>query len=198
MEKINIERIIQLDKEIDSIVFKGNSFYQFKSEQDLNEYDKKIIKNYGKILDLIIETAKEEKTKNIKVVDNMLKTHFNTATQMLESYISVLEFYREFCEDVIEEEINALNKIKSNLILDHEIEINNVIELADCYFQLGDEKKARSIMLKFIKNNPDEDEPYQCMENWYMYHSPDINKLAEVIDLAETNGHILITDFGYL
>ena len=30
-----------------------------------------------------------------------------------------------------------------------------------------------------------------------MYDRPDINKLAEVIDLAEENKHILITDFGY-
>ena len=36
-----------------------------------------------------------------------------------------------------------------------------------------------------------------CMQNWYMYDRPDINKLAEVIDLAEENKHILITDFGY-
>lgn len=52
-------------------------------------------------------------------------------------------------------------------------------------------------MLDFIKNNPDEDEAYMCMQNWYMYNKPDINKLAEVIDLAEKNKHILITDFGY-
>ena len=35
------------------------------------------------------------------------------------------------------------------------------------------------------------------MQNWYMYDRPDINKLAEVIDLAEENKHILITDFCY-
>ena len=68
---------------------------------------------------------------------------------------------------------------------------------SNCYFNIGDEDKARSLMLEFIKDNPDEDEPYQCMQNWYMYDSPDINKLAEVIDLAEKNGHILCTDFGY-
>ena len=52
-------------------------------------------------------------------------------------------------------------------------------------------------MLEFIKNNPYEDEAYMCMQNWYMYNKPDIDKLAEVIDLAEENKHILITDFGY-
>ena len=75
--------------------------------------------------------------------------------------------------------------------LDYELEKNNVVELADCYFYIVDEEKAKSLMLKFIKNNPDEDEPYQCMQNWYIYDSPDINKLAEVIDLAERNEHIL-------
>ena len=62
---------------------------------------------------------------------------------------------------------------------------------------MGNEEKARNLMLEFIKNNSDEDEPYQCMQNWYMYDKPDINKLAEVIDLAEENNHILLTDFGY-
>ena len=52
-------------------------------------------------------------------------------------------------------------------------------------------------MLEFIKDNPDEDEAYMCMQNWYMYDQPNIGKLAEVIDLAEKNKHILITDFGY-
>lgn len=34
-------------------------------------------------------------------------------------------------------------------------------------------------------------------QNLNNYDRPDINKLAEVIDLAEENKHILITDFGY-
>lgn len=69
--------------------------------------------------------------------------------------------------------------------------------LANCYFHIGNENKARKLMLDFIKDNLDEDEAYMCMQNWYMYDDPDINKLAEVIDLAEENKHILITDFGY-
>ena len=52
-------------------------------------------------------------------------------------------------------------------------------------------------LLEFIKKNPDKDEAYMCMQNWYMYDRPNINKLAKVIDLAEENKHILITDFGY-
>lgn len=197
MESKKIERIMQLDREIDNISLQGTSYYEFKGEQDLNEYDKKIIKYYGEILNLIIEIAKAENTKDIKVIDIMLKNWVNTASQMLESYISVLQFYREFNKNVIKEEIKELNKIRENLKLDYDLETNNAIELSDCYFQIGDEDKARSLMLEFIKDNPDEDEPYQCMQNWYMYDSPDINKLAEVIDLAEKNGHILCTDFGY-
>ena len=197
MESKKIERIMQLDREIDNISLQGTSYYEFKGEQDLNEYDKKIIKYYGEILNLIIEIAIAENTKDIKVIDIMLKNWVNTASQMLESYISVLQFYREFNKYVIKEEIKELNKIRENLKLDYDLETNNAVELADCYFHIGDEDKARSLMLEFIKDNPDEDEPYQCMQNWYMYDSPDINKLAEVIDLAEKNGHILCTDFGY-
>lgn len=197
MDSKKIKRIMQLDREIDNISLQGTSYYEFKGEQDLNEYDKKIIKYYGEILNLIIEIAKAENTKDIKVIDIMLKNWVNTASQMLESYISVLQFYREFNKYVIKEEIKELNKIRENLKLDYDLETNNAVELADCYFHIGDEDKARSLMLEFIKDNPDEDEPYQCMQNWYMYDSPDINKLAEVIDLAEKNGHILCTDFGY-
>jgi len=36
-----------------------------------------------------------------------------------------------------------------------------------------------------------------CMQNWYMYYTKNYKKLAEVIDLAEENNHILYTDFGY-
>ena len=197
MDTKKVERIMQLDREIDNISLQGTSYYEFKGEQDLNKYDKMIIKYYAEILNLIIEIAKEKHTKDISVIDIMLKNWVNTASQMLESYILVLQFYREFNKDVIKDEIKELNKIRNNLKLDYNLEITNAVELADCYFHIGDEDKARSLMLEFIKDNPDEDEPYQCMQNWYMYDSPDINKLAEVIDLAEKNGHILCTDFGY-
>ena len=197
MDIKKIERIMQLDREIDNISLQGTGYYEFKGEQELNEYDKKIIKYYGEILNLIIEIAKEEHIHDIKVIDIKLKNWVNTASQMLESYISVLQFYRNFNKDVIEVEIKALDKIRANLKLDYELETSNAVELADCYFHIEDEEKARSIMLEFIEENPDEDEPYQCMQNWYMYDSPDINKLAEVIDLTEKNKHTLFTDFGY-
>ena len=197
MDSRKIERIKQLDREIDNISLQGTGYYEFKGEQELNEYDKKIIKYYGEILNLIIEIAKEEHIQDIKVIDSKLKNWVNTASQMLESYISVLQFYRIFNKDVIGIEIEALDKIRANLKLDYELETSNAVEFADCYFNIGDEDKARNLMLEFIKDNPDEDEPYQCMQNWYMYERPDINKLAKVIDLAEKNGHTLFTDFGY-
>ena len=197
MDTKKIEKIMQLDREIDNISLQVTSYYEFKGEQQLNYYDKKIMRYYEEILQLMIEITKEENVKNIKQIDSKLKNWNNTASQMIESYISMLQFYRQFNKNIINEEINVLNEIKANLKLDYELEKNNVVELADCYFHIGDEEKAKSLMLEFIKNNPDEDEPYQCMQNWYIYDSPDINKLAEVIDLAEKNGHILITDFGY-
>ncbi len=116
---------------------------------------------------------------------------------MIESYISVLQFYRNIERDVNKEEIEVINQIQENLKLDDNFEIKNKIELADCYFHIDNENKSRELMLEIIKEYPDEDVAYMCMQNWYMYDSPDINKLAEVVDLAEKNNHILITDFAY-
>lgn len=197
MDNKKIERIKKLDREIDNISLQGTSYYEFKGEQQLNAYDRKIIKYYGEILDLIIEITKEENVNDIELIDAKLKKWVNSASQMIESYVSILQFYSEFNKDIIKGEINVLNKIKSNLKLDYELEISNEVELANCYFHIGDEEKARSLMLELIKDNPNEDEPYQCMQNWYMYDKLDIVKLGEVIDLAEKNNHILLTDFGY-
>ena len=197
MDNKKLEEIKRLDREIDNIALQGTTCYDFKKEKHLNYYDKKIIEYYGEILNLIVEIASEENIKDIKLIDDKFKNWVNTASQMLESYISVLQFYRQFDKEAIKEEINALKKIKDNLKLDYEFEVQNAVQVADCYFYMGNEEKARNLMLEFIKNNSDEDEPYQCMQNWYMYDKPDINKLAEVIDLAEENNHILLTDFGY-
>ncbi len=192
-----IERIMQLNKNIDNISLKGTSYFEFRTEQELNEYDKKIINYYDEILELLIDIAKEEKIQDIKVIDNMFENYENTASQILEDYIEELQFYSQFNMDATKREIVALNKIKDNFKFDFEQEMTNLVDLADCYFRIGNEEKARDLMLEFIKKNPDEDEPYQCMQNWYMYDSPNLDKLAEVIDLAEKNGHVLITDFGY-
>lgn len=57
----------------------------------------------------------------------------------------------------------ALNKIKDNFKLNFEQETTNFVDLADCYFCLENEEKARGLMLEFIKKNSDEYEPYECM-----------------------------------
>ena len=156
-----------------------------------------MIEYFHQIVNLIIEIAKEENIKDIKLIDEQFKRSKNTASEMIEEFIKVLHFYRRITRYIISEEIDVLTKIKYNFKLSYKLEMHNEIELADCYFNIGDEEKARKILLEFIKNNPDKDEPYQCMQNWYMYITPNMNKLAEVIDLAEKNGHTLITDFGY-
>lgn len=191
------EKIMELNRKIENIAMKTTSFFGFGEKQNLNRYDKKVLEYYQEILNLIIEIAKQENIKEIEIID---KKHFkvvDTASMMIESYMSVLQFYRNIERDINKREIEVIKQIQENLKLDDDFEIKNKIELSDCYFHIGNENKARKLILEFIKNNPDEDEAYMCMQNWYMYDKPDINKLAEVIDLAETNNHILFTDFGY-
>lgn len=197
MKNNKVEEIIELNQKIDSITMKTTPCFSFREKQSLNNYDKKVIEYYEEILNLIIEIAKQEKIEDIEIID---KKHFkavNTAYMLIEDYISVLNFYRNIDKDISKKEIEVINLIEENLKLEDDFENRNKIELANCYFDIGNENKARKLILEFIKNNPDEDEAYMCMQNWYMYDKPDINKLAEVIDLAEENKHILITDFGY-
>ena len=197
MDNSIVNKIVELDKKIESIVNKTTSYFEFGEESKLNNYDKQMIEYYQEILNLIIEIAKKEEIKDIKIIDNKYFKVVNTASMMIESYMSVLQFYGNIDRSITRREIGVIKQIQENLKLDDEFEIKNKIELADCYFHIGNENKARSLILEFINNNPDEDEAYMCMQNWYMYDKPDINKLAEVIDLAEHNEHILLTDFGY-
>ncbi len=196
MKDNRIEKIIELNRKIENIAMKTTSCFDFGEKQNLNYYDKQVLEYYQEILDLIIEIAKQEGIRDIEIID---KKYFklDTACMMIEDYMSVLQFYRNIERDVNKREIEVINQIQENLKLGDDFEIKNKIGLADCYFHIGNENKARRLILDFIKNNPDEDEAYMCMQNWYMYDEPDINKLAEVIDLAEKNEHILITDFGY-
>ena len=197
MDNSIVNKIVELDKKIESIVNKTTSYFKFGEELKLNNYDKQMIEYYQEILNLIIEIAKKEEIKDIKIIDNKYFEVINTASMMIESYISVLQFYRKIDRSITRKEIEVIKQIQESLKLDDELEIKNKIELADCYFYIGNEDKARRLILEFINNNPDEDEAYMCMQNWYMYDQPDINKLAEVINLAEHNEHILLTDFGY-
>ena len=194
---IIVNKIMQFNEKIRNIGNETTPYFEFGKELKLNNYDKQMLEYYQKILNLIIEITKNEDTKDIEIIDNKYFKVVNTASMMIESYMSVLQFYGKFDRSITRREIEVIKQIQENLKLDDEFEIKNKIELADCYFHIGNENKARSLMLEFINNNPDEDEAYMCMQNWYMYDKPDINKLAEVIDLAEHNEHILITDFGY-
>lgn len=192
-----VEKIMEIDRKIESIVMKTTSYFSFGEKQNLNNYDRQVLEYYQEVLNLIIEIAKQERIKDIKVIDNKYFKTKNNASMMIEDYMSILEFYGNMNRDIIQKEIEVINQIKENLNLDNEFETKNEVTLANCYFHIGNENKARKLMLDFIKDNSDEDEAYMCMQNWYMYDDPDINKLAEVIDLAEENKHILITDFGY-
>lgn len=192
-----IEKIIRLDEQIDSMALQGTSAYQFGTKQELSVVDKKILEYYQEMVDTMIEVLKERNTKDIKVIDDILKEYSSSASEMLDDYIELLQYYSEFNNWIIKKEIEALNKIDNNIELGKEIKQTILVELADCYFRSGKEEKARKILLDYLKENPDEDEPYMCMQNWYIYYKPNYDKLAEVIDLAETNNHTLVTDFGY-
>ena len=192
-----IEKIIRLDEQIDNMALQTTSAYMFGIKQNLSVVDKKILEYYKEMLDVIIGILNENNTKNIKVVDKMLKDYKNSASIMLEDFIEVLQYYSEFNEEIIQEELEILNKIYENIMFNKELNQTVLIELADSYFRVGNEEKAREMLLDYIKQNPNEDEPYLCMQNWYMFYKKDYRKLAEVIDLAEENHHILIADFGY-
>lgn len=197
MKNDKIEKIMKLDKEIDNIAMKTTSCFGFGEKQNLNNYDKKVIEYYQEILNLIIDIAKQEGIREVEIIDKKYFKVVNTASMMIEDYMSILQFYGNIDRNITKKEIEVINQMQKNLKLDNEFENKNKIELADCHFHIGNEDKARNLILEFIENNPDEDEAYMCMQNWYMYDKPDINKLAKVIDLAETNNHILFTDFGY-
>ena len=192
-----IEEIIRLDEQIDSMSLQGTSAYQFGTKQKLSVVDKKILEYYKEMVDVIIEILKEKNTKDIKVVDDMLKEYSSSTSNMLDDFVELLQYYSELDDEILKDEIEILSRIDNNIELNKELTRTILIELADSYFRIGEEEKARRIVLDYIRKNPDDDEPYMCMKNWYIYYKMDFDKLAEVMDLAEKNNHILDTDFGY-
>ena len=191
-----IEKIIRLNEKIDDMAMQTTSAYMFGTKQELSIVDKKIVEYYNEITDIIIEILKESRTSNITFVDDMTENKVKPS-EMLEDFIDLLQYYSDFNEEFVSEEIDILTKIYKNIEFDRDLNIEIYTEIADCYFRIGNEEKAREMILEFIKENPDEDEPYMCMQNWYLYYTKNYRKLAEVIDLAEENNHILYTDFGY-
>ena len=191
-----IEKIIRLNEKIDSIALQTTSAYMFGTKQELSVVDKKIVEYYNEMTDIIIGILKENNTKEINFVDNMSQNKIKPS-EMLEDFVDLLQYYSDFNEEFVSKEIESLTKIYENIEFDRELNIEIYVEIADCYFRIGNEEKAREMLLEFIKKNPDEDEPYMCMQNWYLCYTKNYKKLAEVIDLAEENNHILYTDFGY-
>ena len=191
-----IEKIIRLNEKIDSMALNTTSAYSFGTKQNLSVVDKKIVEYYNEMTDIIIGILRENNTKDIVVVDKMTENKIKPS-EMLEDFVDLLQYYSNFNEEFVKEEIDILTKIYENIEFDIELNTEIYTEIADCYFRIGNEEKAREMLFRIIKQNPDEDEPYMCMQNWYLYYKKDYRKLAEVIDLAEENNHILFTDFGY-
>ena len=191
-----IEKIIRLNEKIDSMALNTTSAYSFGTKQNLSVVDKKIVEYYTEMTDIIIKILKENNTKDIKAIDNITEYRIKPS-EMLEDFVDLLQYYSNFNEEFVKEEIDILTKIYENIEFDIELNTEIYTEIADCYFRIGNEEKAREMLFRIIKQNPDEDGPYMCMQNWYLYYKKDYRKLAEVIDLAEENNHILFTDFGY-
>ena len=191
-----IEKIIRLNEKIDSMALNTTSAYSFGTKQNLSVVDKKIVEYYTEMTDIIIKILKENNTKDIRVIDNITEYRIKPS-EMLEDFVDLLQYYSNFNEEFVKEEIDILTKIYENIEFDIELNTEIYTEIADCFFRIGNEEKAREMLLRIIKQNPDEDGPYMCMQNWYLYYKKDYRKLAEVIDLAEENNHILFTDFGY-
>ena len=191
-----IEKIIRLNEKIDSMALNTTSAYSFGTKQNLSVVDKKIVEYYNEMTDIIIGILRENNTKDIVVVDKMTENKIKPS-EMLEDFVDLLQYYSNFNEEFVKEEIDILTKIYENIEFDIELNTEIYTEIADCYFRIGNEEKAREMLFRIIKQNPDEDEPYMCMQNWYLYYKKDYRKLAEVIDLAEENNYILFTNFGY-
>ena len=123
-----IEKIIKLDEQIDSMALQTTSAYMFGTKQNLSVVDKKILEYYKEMLDVVIDILKENNTKNIEVVDKMLKDYKNSASRMIEDFIELLQYYSEFNEEIIQDELEILNKIYGNIMFDKELNQTVLIE----------------------------------------------------------------------
>ena len=98
----------------------------------------------------------------------MLKEYSSSASNMLDDFVELLQYYSELDDEILKDEIEILSRIDNNIELNKELTRTILIELADSYFRIGEEEKARRIVLDYIRKNPDDDEPYMCMQNWYI------------------------------
>lgn len=68
MKNSMVEKIMELNRKIESITMNTTSYFSFGEKQNLNNYDRQIIEYYQEILNLIIEIAKREEIKNIETI----------------------------------------------------------------------------------------------------------------------------------
>lgn len=105
----------------------------FGTKQELSVVDKKIVEYYNEMTDIIIEILKENKTKDINVVDKNTEYRIKPS-EMLEDFVDLLQYYSDFNEEFVKEEIEILTKIYENIEFDRELNIEIYTEIADCYF----------------------------------------------------------------
>ena len=128
-----IERIIRLNEKIDDMAMQTTQAYMFGTKQELSVVDKKIVEYYNEMTDIIIEILKENKTKDINVVDKNTEYRIKPS-EMLEDFVDLLQYYSDFNEEFVKEEIEILTKIYENIEFDRELNIEIYTEIADCYF----------------------------------------------------------------
>lgn len=90
MKNDKVEKIMELDRKIDSVTMKTTSCFAFGEKQNLNNYDKKVIEYYQEILNLIIDIAKQEGIREVEIIDKKYFKVVNTASMMIEDYMSIL------------------------------------------------------------------------------------------------------------
>ena len=109
MKNSMVEKIMELNRKIESITMKTTSYFSFEEKQNLNNYDRQIIEYYQEILNLIIEIAKREEIKNVEIIDNKYFEVVNTASMMIEEYLSILQFYGNIDRNITKREIDVIN-----------------------------------------------------------------------------------------
>ena len=93
MKNSMVEKIMELNRKIESITMKTTSYFSFGEKQNLNNYDRQIIEYYQEILNLIIEIAKREEIKNVEIID--LNKDFSKAERIITAQEGRYNFSRK-------------------------------------------------------------------------------------------------------
>lgn len=198
MENIYVENIHKLNQKINKNIKNITGMVGVKMHTYPKKADILMLKYYDQIVDNLINLAKAENTKCLKVIDQKyFKNQELNASYIVQECVEDLNYYKTFDDsNIYLIRIAELEKILNNFKFDPEKETEYVADYADSYFLAGEKEKARKIALDQIKKYPEHDDAYETMQIWYMYIEPDISKLSEIVDLAVLNHHHLITDFG--